>query len=389
MIVICEDCGKKYRIDPERIKGDRAKFKCKNCGHIIAVSKPQPPSSEPEASPFIEPDGEVNQIPTDRSETMPAQNIPGDKKVRRRLGVKLKKGGFGLKTKMLVLFFLLPIFLFATSSMLVMHQVNTLTAQMTEDSARVVNEMAEDKVADIARSVARQCKLYLLLHPNLNKEDFYNDIGFKGLAIQRVGMTGYTALYELPGKDGIWRTWSHVNPKIIGINMKKLEKPLGKNFAGFWRVYTGVKNQKESKGYYTWQDKDGSFKNKFMVCTPIDGTPYIIAATTYLDEFTQKQSLLSKRSWEMSNRIQKTIWLIWLGTLILVGTVVLVYGYRLSRRIKSLTDIAERISIGELEATIPTQSKDEIGELADSISRMQDSIRLSIERLRKRHAFRN
>ena len=126
-----------------------------------------------------------------------------------------------------------------------------------------------------------------------------------------------------------------------------------------------------------------------MVCTPIEGTPYIIAATTYLDEFTQKQSLLSNRSWEMSNRIQNTIWLIWGGTLFLVGTVVLFYGYRLSRRIKSLTDIAERISIGELEADIPTQSKDEIGELAESISRMQESIRLSIERLRRRRATRN
>ena len=389
MIVICEDCGKKYRIDPERIKGDSARFKCKTCGHIIVVSKPKPPLSEPEETPFIESDGEVNQTPTDRSESIADKNNTADKKAHPSVNIPLKKGGIGLKTKMLVLFFFLPILLFAASSMLVMQQVNTLSAQMTEDSVSVVNEMAEDKVADIARAVARQCKLYLLHNPNLDKKGFLNDSSFNGISIQKVGITGYTALYELPGKDGIWRTWAHVNPKIVGIDMKKLEKPLGKNFAGFWRIYTGVKNRKESKGYYTWQDKDGSFKNKFMVCTPIDGTPYIIAATTYLDEFTQKQSLLSNRSWEMSNRIQNTIWLIWGGTLFLVGTVVLFYGYRLSRRIKSLTDIAERISIGELEADIPTQSKDEIGELAESISRMQESIRLSIERLRRRRATRN
>ena len=389
MIVICEDCGKKYRIEPERIKGDSARFKCKTCGHIIVVSKPKPPLSEPEDTPFIEPDGEVNQTATDRSESIADKNNTVDKKAHHSVNISFKKGGIGLKTKMLVLFFFLPILLFAASSMLVMQQVNTLSAQMTGDSVSVVNEMAEDKVADIARAVARQCKLYLLHNPNLDKKGFLNDNSFKGLAVQKVGITGYTALYELPGKDGIWRTWAHVNPKIIGIDMKKLEKPLGKNFAGFWRIYTGVKNRKESKGYYTWQDKDGSFKNKFMVCTPIEGTPYIIAATTYLDEFTQKQSLLSNRSWEMSNRIQNTIWLIWGGTLFLVGTVVLFYGYRLSRRIKSLTDIAERISIGELEADIPTQSKDEIGELAESISRMQESIRLSIERLRRRRATRN
>jgi HAMP domain-containing protein len=49
-----------------------------------------------------------------------------------------------------------------------------------------------------------------------------------------------------------------------------------------------------------------------------------------------------------------------------------------------LTDVADRISIGELGMEVKTTSKDEIGELAEAIARMQDSIRLSIERLRRR-----
>ena len=40
MIVICEDCGKKYRVDPLKITGTKAKFKCKSCGHIITITKP-------------------------------------------------------------------------------------------------------------------------------------------------------------------------------------------------------------------------------------------------------------------------------------------------------------------------------------------------------------
>ena len=39
MIVICEECGKKYRIDPEKIKGDKARFKCRSCSHVITVDK--------------------------------------------------------------------------------------------------------------------------------------------------------------------------------------------------------------------------------------------------------------------------------------------------------------------------------------------------------------
>jgi len=52
--------------------------------------------------------------------------------------------------------------------------------------------------------------------------------------------------------------------------------------------------------------------------------------------------------------------------------------------IKSLTDVADRISVGELGMEVKTTSRDEIGDLAEAIARMQDSIRLSIERLRRR-----
>jgi methyl-accepting chemotaxis protein len=52
--------------------------------------------------------------------------------------------------------------------------------------------------------------------------------------------------------------------------------------------------------------------------------------------------------------------------------------------IKSLTDAANRISVGDLEVEIETTSRDEIGDLAEAITRMQDSIRLSIARLRRR-----
>ncbi|VAW39934.1 hypothetical protein MNBD_DELTA04-920 [hydrothermal vent metagenome] len=45
MLVICEDCAKKYNIDESRIQGARARFICKKCGHIIIVNKPEPPGS--------------------------------------------------------------------------------------------------------------------------------------------------------------------------------------------------------------------------------------------------------------------------------------------------------------------------------------------------------
>jgi methyl-accepting chemotaxis protein len=244
--------------------------------------------------------------------------------------------------------------------------------------------MAEDAISSTSRSVAKQCNLYIISHPELRKTEYDQDPEFRKVAVQKVGKKGYTALYELPDSSGVWRTWAHANSKIIGIDMSNLKKPLGGNFPGFWRVYIGVEGGKESKGYYTWQDKDGSVRDKFMVCTPVEGTRYIIAATTYLDEFTMPIKDMEARAKEQAVKTRNTIFAILAGTIILIGVIVSLYGHGLTGRIKSLTNTADRISVGELDAEIEIKSKDEIGDLAEAISRMQESIRLSIERLRRR-----
>jgi predicted Zn finger-like uncharacterized protein len=377
MIIICEECGKKYRIDPSKIKGQAASFKCRACTHLIVVSKPEPPpaQSEIDTRPTLE---SITTTIDNRSTAVTSEARQAAKKARRR------SKGIGLRAKMLLLFMVVPIILMAGASLLYLWQLESMSDLLTRESSKFVNQMAEEKIADISAGVAIQCKLYLLSHPELIREDFNEDVGFKTIAVQKVGMTGYTALYELPGSDGVWRTWAHVNKKIIGIDMSKLKKPLGRNFPGFWKVYTGVREGKKSQGYYTWQDKDGKFRDKFMVCTPIAGTRFVVAATTYMDEFTGPVKLMQSRAKALTDRARLITWAVLGITLLLIGLIVTVYGHRLTGKIKSLTNVADRISVGELEMEVKTTSTDEIGELAEAISRMQDSIRLSIERLRRR-----
>ena len=377
MIVICEECGKKYRIDPSKIKGKAASFKCRSCTHLIVVSKPEPPVERPE----IESRPTLESITTtiDDSSTV-AMADTGQTPAKPRLRTK----GLGLRSKMLLLFMVVPLILMIGASLFYLWQLENMSNLLTRESSRIVNQMAEDKIADQSAAVAMQCKLYLLSHPDLIREDFNRDMGFKTLAVQKVGQTGYTALYELPGSDGIWRTWAHVNDKIIGIDMSKLKKPLGRSFPGFWAVYIGVKEGKKSQGYYTWKDKDGKFRDKFMVCTPVAGTRFVIAATTYLYEFTGPVKRMQTRAKELTDRARLISWAALGLTLLLIGLIVSIYGHRLTGKIKSLTDVADRISVGELGMEVKTTSRDEIGELAEAIARMQDSIRLSIERLRRR-----
>ena len=384
MIVICEECGKKYRIDPSKIKGGAARFKCRVCTHMIMVSKPAsvPPPAESADLPDTEPaaDSAPKAPPADEPE-IKLDRVAGD---HVEVPSGRKSGLLNLRVKMLFLFFFTPLVLLVGASLLYLWQQDKMAALLTNESTKVVNQMAEEKIADLSTAVAIQCRLYLLANPGLAKEDFMNDMGFKTLAVQKVGLTGYTALYEMPDADGIWRTWAHVNPKIIGIDMASLKGPMGRNFPGFWKIFSGVKGGKRSQGYYTWQDKDGQFREKFMVCTPVAGTPYVVAATTYLDEFHGPVKFMQTRADDLT---QKTRWIIYAilgGTVLLIGLIVLIYSHRLTTKIKSLTDVAERISIGDLDIEIKTKARDEIGELAEAISRMQESIRMSIERLRRR-----
>jgi predicted Zn finger-like uncharacterized protein len=391
MIIICEECGKKYRIDPSKIKGQQARLKCRSCEHIIVIKKPEekPPESPPpvEPEPRIEREPEIPppEVTPPEPEAPPEREERAPRVERRPPAVpSAKKFGLRLRGKMILLFFLIPVLLVAASGYLYLRQIDALASLITEESKALITKFAERNIIEKARSTAAQVSLYLKSHPDLSKEDFNNNMEFKRIAQQKVGHTGYTALYELPGSDNIWRTWVHPNSKIIGIDMSKLRKPLGKNFPGFWRIYTAVKGGRESSGYYTWMEKDGTFREKFMVCTPVEGTKFIVAATTYMDEFTLPLKRLERRAEVIKTGTRNMSLIILAVTLILIGVIVSVYGHTLAGKIKDLTTLADRISVGDLDTEISIKSSDELGELSDAISRMQESIRLSIERLRRR-----
>jgi len=42
MRIECENCGKKYRIDEGKIKGQSVKLRCRACKNIMVVEKPAP-----------------------------------------------------------------------------------------------------------------------------------------------------------------------------------------------------------------------------------------------------------------------------------------------------------------------------------------------------------
>lgn len=46
LVVTCESCKTKFRLDPNRFKGPQSKVRCSQCGHVFSVSKPDDKEQE-------------------------------------------------------------------------------------------------------------------------------------------------------------------------------------------------------------------------------------------------------------------------------------------------------------------------------------------------------
>jgi len=149
MIVVCEECGKRYRVDVDKMKANVGKANCHACNHLIIVTKREP--TEPAFAGM--------------GEERPSAFAPEAEKEAPKMPV-FKTKGLGLTTKMIILFFAIPIILMAGASLLYLWQLDDLSSLITKESSTLATQMAEDAISEKAKSVATQLGQYLQAHPD-------------------------------------------------------------------------------------------------------------------------------------------------------------------------------------------------------------------------------
>jgi methyl-accepting chemotaxis protein len=82
--------------------------------------------------------------------------------------------------------------------------------------------------------------------------------------------------------------------------------------------------------------------------------------------------------------LQVIVLVISLASAILAAVIGILIGRTISNPRLQLARVADRMSLGELDARIEVGRKDEVGLLAESLSRMQASLCAAMERLRPR-----
>jgi HAMP domain-containing protein len=71
-------------------------------------------------------------------------------------------------------------------------------------------------------------------------------------------------------------------------------------------------------------------------------------------------------------------------TLALVSAIASYFANLISKRMLNLANLADKVSMGDLEQTITANSKDEIGDLAQALERMRISLRAAVTRISRR-----
>lgn len=113
MIAICEKCGEKYRINPSKIKGSSARFKCRACGNIVTVSKQEDEVSVPPP-------------PARPASTPPDPSIPEAR-------VKLDIKGLSIRSKITLIMVLLVIVSLAVAGFIASYQSRAALSGQAED----------------------------------------------------------------------------------------------------------------------------------------------------------------------------------------------------------------------------------------------------------------
>jgi methyl-accepting chemotaxis protein len=267
---------------------------------------------------------------------------------------------------------ILPLFLSGLWSLFTLHRANDLAVEQGEAA---MTRVGEDMILLAAEAVARQVALYLATHPEVDQSNAIQleaNAALAEIAVQPVGQTGYTALFD---ENAV--THFHSNPDLIGVDLGTLADQL----PDFWVIIAASLDGSASSGYYDWEDPDGQVRPKYMSVVPVEGTTLRVAATTYIDEFSQPVVQVKTALDRVRNaaRIQLLVALVIVALMTVAGAYFL--GQHFSRPISQMVATADQIADGDLRAEPPYTDMGELGHLATTFRRMTDHLSSLIHRV--------
>lgn len=463
MQITCNNCGKKYRVDESKIKGEKARLKCKACENIIVVSKPAlaratVPPNKTDSSPAAPLDNKTDPTVEERAAAIEREEQAVDGADTAAAGpseepsdddstpVPVKqKVRFSLFTKIILIMLLISLLPFAIfwgiAYKETVNRIHNETDQffsLTADSLGtqvdgwidsnilILNSAAElpdikSMNRPIQERVLRDLQkkypyMYLVFTVGLDGRNtarsddvplkdysdrqYYKDIA-QGKSVSWQTLIGKTSkkpalVISVPIKTG---------NQLVGVMAAAMNiDELSKYIAKWKRGQTGFAFLLDEKGKVVAHQVQSYVQTQ----KNLNSHPLIAAyrkgkRPSLTTEFTNENGKPSygyvkeiARGWTIAlqqentevfaaiKRVQWVALILLAVTIVVVSLIAYVSARNIVTPIMKLTEVAERMSLGDLNMQINISSKDEIGLLAQAIKRMQTSLRLAMDRLRRK-----
>ena len=341
MIVICEQCGKRYRVDATRLKKDKVRTRCKDCGAIIEVRRA---ADEPVPA---DPVPAVPVFPAGRSAPAAAVLDERDMLAVSDSGASGKVGPMGsVKVRLIGLFLS-----FAVVSGAV------LTGVYLRSVPPMMTEQINLRALSVCRSFSAGIVQPLLLRNYLavNKAAAFN---------AQLPGTAYVSVVNQRGRvvAGIFGNVSRFDPQFV--TRVKAD--------GFPEEIHRF-NPLPEEAPFAAKDLSVGGQPIHDVVVPIGTT----GGVAHVGLFTEEVQRAARTS------LQPLLFM--LAAVAVSGALLF---YLLARTIavpiRALTEEAKRIGLGEIDAPIQRRGSGEIAELATALEMMRLSIKAAIYRLRQR-----
>jgi signal transduction histidine kinase/HAMP domain-containing protein len=306
------------------------------------------------------------------------------------------KARFGIRGKIMISFLALVFISLGIISALAVRSIYEVGHRARVNSFSMGEEVVRTSIAaleDLGRVfiqrravyVANEMKLFMELQPSLDVSTLKDNKDLRDIAVQLVGQTGYTMVY-----DKSYVVIFHVEPKMVGVNLHSQVGEPSKYLSIVERSLFG-----ESSGYYDWTDENNQTRSKFMSCVPVEGTDLIVAASTYIDEFSAPAeaaqrniasavAATSKYIDDQMQQAQLTFMVVIFCVLVVAGVVIFLLSRAITGPIQALAKGAEVIGSGELDYSIEAKTGDEIEDLAERFNIMAAALKESYTNLEKK-----
>ncbi|MBM3153900.1 MAG: HAMP domain-containing protein [Chloroflexi bacterium] len=308
-----------------------------------------------------------------------------------------RKIAIGLRGKILIPFLALMLISLGVISAIATRSIYEVgyrardnTARMGESVVRTsfsaLEGMARTLIQRKALFIAAEMDIYLQFHPNLDMSRLADDKELRDIAVQSVGQTGHTMVY-----DDTLRVVFHPDPKMVGTQLNKIA---GEPSQFLSIVERGIHG--DASGYYTWgEDEQKNPRRKYMHCISVPGTNLVVAAATYTDEYLAPAedaereiaatvAATTEYIEKQMEKAQLIFFAVGIGVILLAAVVIFLLSRAITRPLLALTRGTEVIGKGQLDYSIKVETGDELQQLSEQFNAMARALKESYSNLEQK-----